>query len=131
MLSTNSAGYGQLKVNGYYWTAHRYAAACTRVLKPTDIVRHICHNTKCCNPDHLVIGTHKDNYHDSRDIHAEAAAKRRSTWLIDGVSYPTCREVTIQTGISQGALNKHMHDGVFDIDGYRKACTIANKVPKV
>ena len=30
------------------------------------IVRHKCHNPKCCNPEHLQIGTHKDNWNDSK-----------------------------------------------------------------
>ena len=28
------------------------------------VVRHTCDNTRCCNPDHLVIGTQRDNAND-------------------------------------------------------------------
>jgi len=28
------------------------------------VVRHLCNNRRCCNPDHLDIGTHQDNMDD-------------------------------------------------------------------
>lgn len=28
------------------------------------LVRHMCHNPKCCNPTHLLLGTAKDNFED-------------------------------------------------------------------
>lgn len=30
------------------------------------IIRHLCNNTSCANPDHLALGTHKANSHDRR-----------------------------------------------------------------
>lgn len=30
------------------------------------VVRHKCDNTRCCNPDHLVVGTQTENVNDSR-----------------------------------------------------------------
>lgn len=29
-----------------------------------ELTRHTCDNPQCCNPDHLVIGTHQENYED-------------------------------------------------------------------
>ena len=130
--SCNSAGYGQLTENKVYWLAHRYAYACVNQnLKSTDVVRHQCHNPRCCNPDHLLTGSHQDNWHDSADTHKESAARRRSSWSINGISYETIRAAQEATGISMGALIKHTNDGVFNIDSYRQACKIAACVPKI
>lgn len=129
--STNSAGYGQLTVNKKYWTAHRYALSCTTEVKETDVVRHKCHNTKCCNPEHLIVGTHKDNYEDSKDKHLSSSTKRRHIWSINGVSYATCREAVLLTGLSITTIIKHTTNGVFDLDSYRKNCKIANWKPKL
>ena len=32
------------------------------------LVRHLCHNRKCVNPEHLAIGTMKDNRQDDIDV---------------------------------------------------------------
>lgn len=31
------------------------------------IVCHMCNNSKCCNPNHLYLGTHSDNWNDTID----------------------------------------------------------------
>ena len=130
--STNSAGYGQLTENKKYWLAHRYSYSCVNQdLKTTDVVRHICHNPKCCNPDHLVVGTHKDNWHDSEVLHRKKAALSRSEWSVKGIKYGTMREAQQSTGISLGALARHTKEGVFNIETYRAACKKANTTPKV
>lgn len=130
--SCNSAGYGQLTENKKYWLAHRYAFTCEKhELKSTEVVRHLCHNPKCCNPDHLAVGTHKDNWLDSESKHRQAAKKRRKSWVVGDKTYPTMREAQKNTGISFGGLSKHTKDGVFDIEGYREACIIAKVHPKI
>ena len=129
--SCNSAGYGQFTENKVYWLAHRYAYACNLPLEKTDVVRHKCHNPKCCNPDHLELGSHKDNWHDSIDIHTKASTKRRKTWTIEGVTYNTIREAAEKTGLTMHSLTKYTDQGVFQTKKYRKACKIANKVPKI
>lgn len=130
--SCNSAGYGQLTENKKYWLAHRYAYACVNSnLNDNLVIRHICHNTKCCNPDHLVLGTQKDNYHDSIEKHKEADSKKRSIWIINNITYTTIRDASEKTGISQNSLTKYTINGVFDINSYRLGCKKANVKPKV
>lgn len=129
--SKSSTGYGQLTVRKKYWSAHRYAYACFNTLKETDVVRHICHNQICCNPEHLRVGTAKDNYYDSLGKHQKAAKLRRGTWIVEGIAYPTIREAVKQTGLAIETLLKHTHNGVFNTESYRAGCKIAGKQPKV
>lgn len=61
-----SAGYGQCEVNGRLWLAHRLSWTVHRGLIPKgSLVLHRCDNPPCCNPEHLRIGTHKDNFDDA------------------------------------------------------------------
>ena len=40
------------------------------------IARHICHNHSCVNPDHLIPGTHKENWQDSKEKYLKHLGKR-------------------------------------------------------
>ncbi len=130
--SCNSAGYGQLTENKTYWLAHRYAYVCTYgEIKSSEVIRHKCHNPKCCNPEHLLSGTHKDNWHDSSEQHLTASLESRSSWKVEGVEYSTLREATHSTGISMSSLIKYTKNGVFDAKSYRDGCKKANCIPKI
>ena len=69
----NSKGYGQIGVrvgsengNPVNIGAHRLAWKLFRgEISPGLQVCHHCDNPPCCNPDHLFLGTNKDNAHDS------------------------------------------------------------------
>ena len=127
-----TSGYGQLTENKKYWTTHRYVYTQIHGEIPDGmIVRHTCHNRKCCNPEHLLLGTDQDNWNDSETVHRNAAAKRRSSWSINGIEYATSREAVAQTGISMNSVIKYTINGVFDIDAYREACIIARVTPKI
>jgi len=87
-----TTGYGQLG----YWphTAHRLAYILWYGILTEKVVRHLCHNPGCCNPEHLVEGSHKDNYDDSKSTHHAAniakrgrVAHNRHRVEIDGVEY--------------------------------------------
>ena len=46
--------------------AHRYAYELFVGPIPEGLmVRHRCHNRRCCNPDHLELGTNRDNVQDN------------------------------------------------------------------
>ena len=63
----NPDGYGQAKRAGKSFLAHRAAYLLSnRYLCNVDCILHKCDNPACCNPDHLVAGSHADNMADMR-----------------------------------------------------------------
>lgn len=58
----NSSGYGNIRVGNKIVSAHRVAYEVYKgpILKLLHVL-HKCNNRKCCNPEHLYLGTHADN----------------------------------------------------------------------
>ncbi len=56
------AGYGQIKVFGKIVSVHRYSYELHKgnIAKSLEVM-HTCNNKLCINPDHLILGTHKEN----------------------------------------------------------------------
>jgi hypothetical protein len=82
--STKREGYGLFYVNGKTLSAHRFSFEICVGEIPTDkFVLHktICSNRHCVNPDHLYIGTQKDNVKD-----ADSQGKVRG-WMRRGNSF--------------------------------------------
>lgn len=130
--SCNSAGYGQLTEDKKYWLSHVYAYACENGLPERgSVVRHLCHERRCCNPEHLRSGSHADNWADSEGLHREASARSRSFWTVGDSTYPTIREAVKETGISSASLVKFTRGGVFDAAAYRSGCAKAGWRPKI
>jgi hypothetical protein len=63
--SVSSGGYGQLKIGGKLHRAHRLAWIVFRGPIPAGMmVCHRCDVPLCVNPDHLFVGTARDNFRD-------------------------------------------------------------------
>jgi len=62
----NPSGYGNLRSGGKGYLVHRYVAALVGMEIEGRNVLHKCDNPPCCNPDHLFVGTQKDNMLDAK-----------------------------------------------------------------
>jgi hypothetical protein len=66
-LSCLPGGYGQTGACKTEHRVHRLAFLAFKGPIPAGgVVRHRCHNRPCCNPKHLLLGTHQDNTDDTK-----------------------------------------------------------------
>ena len=66
--SNESGPYGRFCARSTSTPAHRAAYRFANgAIAPGMVVRHTCDNPACCNPAHLVIGTHADNARDREE----------------------------------------------------------------
>lgn len=71
-------GYGSACVNGKSVNAHRAMFSAKNGPIPKGlVVRHTCDVRECVNPDHLILGTQKDNIRDMHDRGRYAGGRRK------------------------------------------------------
>lgn len=102
--------YGVKWRHGKLHMAHRLAFEDATGIDPSGYdVRHKCHNTRCVNPDHLELGSHKENMVDM--VRAGRQHKRltddqvlsiRELYTAGGV---TQKELAAKFGTSQGHVS--------------------------
>jgi hypothetical protein len=85
----NKDGYGRAKFGNEYGYVHRlslkYHFPDLNLQKK--VVMHICDNPKCCNPRHLLVGTHADNQADKYKKNRQAKGEK------NGMSFLTEEKV--------------------------------------
>src|SRR5688572_29713438 len=65
MGGLNRGGYGTVGYKDKTYLTHRHSWYLEHGPIPASrLVLHKCHNRTCCNPDHLYLGDHKDNFDD-------------------------------------------------------------------
>lgn len=97
-----SKGYGFIVVNKRLDGAHRASYMCFRGSIPKELlVRHMCNNPACVNPEHLELGTNQDNANDRGNAGHHCSGERnggsklkwnqvkeiRSLWLLNNFSH--------------------------------------------
>ena len=112
MSSINNKGYGTFWYQGRPVYAHRLAYELTVDKIPNNLCAcHHCDNPKCVNPDHLFLGTHKDNIQD-------ASNKGRLRNRYSKLSEFDILEIRnlLASGVSQRMVAKQYSVGVMTIN---------------
>jgi len=100
----NKHGYGVQRVGAKTVLAHRHSYQINKGEIPDGlVVRHKCHNPSCINPEHLELGTQKDNVYDMINAGRKVVLK--------GTEHPRSRlteeqvkEIYLSTGKTQKEL---------------------------
>lgn len=88
---------GRLKINYKFITAYRFSYELHKGEIPDGLfVLHSCDNPSCVNPDHLFVGTQKDNLDDRE------AKNRRLTWAVND---SPCKKITDEVVVEIRSLN--------------------------
>lgn len=82
----DSNGYGKIGFNFKAILAHRLSYTFYVTVIPKGmLIRHMCHTPSCVNPEHLKVGTHKDNAQDMvRAYRNESGVTRYNAKLTEG-----------------------------------------------
>jgi hypothetical protein len=85
-----------------------YEHANGRVLEAGQVVRHTCDNGYCCNPDHLIIGTQKENAQDTiarnRSFTQKITQDEAKDVLIRRYEGESLKVLAIEYGMSESGI---------------------------
>lgn len=103
--------YGDLKIDGKYKQAHRVSLELykNKTIPTGNIVCHKCNIPSCVNPDHLYIGTHKDNAFDRRAAGTHLEGVNHPMYGLrgkDSPNYGKKRTKATRLELSKGKIGK-------------------------
>lgn len=111
-------GYGQWAWEGKNMRAHKFSMKlASREIPAGMISRHLCNNTSCVNPEHIVAGTQKENIQDqllagtfAKSKYEEILKERiRAEYAIGGMS---TRKLAAKYGVSKSQVHLYVTAGV-------------------
>lgn len=112
--SVASSGYGQIRLNYKNLRANRASYMVFKGEIPVGmVVRHTCDNKLCINPDHLILGSCKDNSQDMVERDRQAKGVRNGRCKLSEKEVQEIKDSTIsysqlakKFGISKGHVHR-------------------------
>jgi len=105
--SINHAGYGKLNVRNKSLAAHRLAWSLKHGPIPEGMILcHRCDVRRCCNPDHLVLGTRGDNMADHKAKRLAVHAGRAASGPDSARIYIVYRGIELEGEVSARLLDR-------------------------
>ena len=117
-------GYGTVRIDGHNYKAHRVAYELGNGPIPEGhILRHLCNNPSCINPEHLRAGTPRENMRDMvsagnqrhQRLMPEDAVEIRLQFAAGGISMS---EIARRRGVSTGAIQQAIANKTFYDENY-------------
>lgn len=103
--------YASIHFNGKPQRVHRIAWSLANGYMPesTDCVLHRCNTPLCCNPDHLYLGTRKQNAADAIRAGTHGVRKLNASMARDIATFKgkaTARDVSIVYGVTPNTIDR-------------------------